>query len=196
MGLATVTDALLAAAWLGVVLDNRRMLRREAGARARESGPTRAVAAAVLAALLGGTALLERLSGGRVGFHPLAAGLGVGCAAAGLALHMRARRTLGVQWSSRVAVAPGHRLVTAGPYAWVRHPIYLAVLLLAAGTVLAHPSVATVCLAGGFAAGVAIKIRAEERVLRNAGGEAWARYAARVPALLPCPTGLVSRAWR
>jgi protein-S-isoprenylcysteine O-methyltransferase Ste14 len=41
-----------------------------------------------------------------------------------------------------------------------------------------------------------LKIPAEERVLRAACGEAWLRYAAAVPMLLPRPSALVRRAWR
>ncbi len=196
MSLRAVTDVLLVAAWLGVLLDNRHMRRREAEARAAEPRPAPAGVVAVLVALLGGAAVLEHLTGGRFAFNPLAAGLGVALAATGLALHTRARRALGVHWSSRVTIGPGHSLVTDGPYARVRHPIYLAVLLLAAGTAIAHPSLATCCLAGGFAAGVALKVPVEERVLRDAYGEAWVRYAARVPALLPRPADLLNRVWR
>jgi methyltransferase len=37
--------------------------------------------------------------------------------------------TLGHRWSTRVIVVPGERPVTAGPYRWLRHPNYLAVIL-------------------------------------------------------------------
>jgi len=84
-----------------------------------------------------------------------------------------------------IAVRARHEVVDHGPYARVRHPIYLGILLLAAGTVCAHPSPATVCVGLGTAAGVALKIPLEERALRRTLGEAYVRYAARVPALLP-----------
>jgi len=205
VSLPAAVDVLIAAAWIGLAADNLRLSRHEQEARARlppavSGGPraSRATRLGVLAILIGGGMLLEHRSGGRLGFHPLAALAGIALAAAGLALHMRARRALGVLWSSAIAVRPGQPIVTRGPYAIVRHPIYLGVLLLAAGTVLAHPSVATICIAAGLAVGVAWKIPAEERTLRAAYGEAWARYAAGVPALLPRPSrvraALVTRA--
>jgi len=205
--LATTVDVLLATAWLAVVADNLRQERREAAARAR-LGPVargrtqapQAVRLGLLVVLVAGAALLEQRSGGRLAFHAGAAVAGVALALAGVALHARARRALGVLWSSAVAVRTGHAVVRRGPYAVVRHPLYLAVLLLAAGTVLAHPSLATLCVAAGLGAGMALKIPAEERALRDACGDEWTRYAAAVPALLPRPsrlraalTGRVSR---
>jgi protein-S-isoprenylcysteine O-methyltransferase Ste14 len=76
------------------------------------------------------------------------------------------------------------------PWSWAgpthaRHPIYLSGLLLATGSFLAHPSAASTCLAGGLTAGLLLKTRLEERTLRDALGAEYARYAARVPALLP-----------
>ena len=78
-----------------------------------------------------------------------------------------------------------HPVVTRGPYALVRHPLYLGILLLAAGSALAHPSLAVVSAAAGLAAGIAYKIPGEERALRATCGDAYARYAAEVPALFP-----------
>src|SRR5207248_7826039 len=72
-------------------------------------------------------------------------------------------------------------------YRLVRHPIYLAGLLLAAGSFLAHPSPASACLGAGFALGVVLKAWLEERALRGVLGDEYARYAARVPALIPWP---------
>jgi len=205
VSLPAAVDVLIAAAWIGLAADNLRLSRREQEARARlppavSSGPraSRAARLGAIAVLICGGLVLERLTGGRLAFHPLAAVAGIALAAAGLALHARARRALGVLWSSAIAVRPGQPIVTRGPYAVVRHPIYLGVLLLAAGTLLAHPSAATICIAAGLAIGVAWKIPAEERTLRAAYGEAWARYAAGVPALLPRPSrvraALVTRA--
>ena len=37
--------------------------------------------------------------------------------------------TLGPRWSARVIVLPGVPLVTAGPYRWLRHPNYVAVIV-------------------------------------------------------------------
>ncbi|MEX1078282.1 MAG: isoprenylcysteine carboxyl methyltransferase family protein [Homoserinimonas sp.] len=37
--------------------------------------------------------------------------------------------SLGRQWNTRVIVVPGAGLVTRGPYRWLRHPNYLAVVI-------------------------------------------------------------------
>jgi protein-S-isoprenylcysteine O-methyltransferase Ste14 len=192
VGFGTVVDVLLVAAWIALAADNLLLARRERAARARlgpvvggGSGPGPAVRLAVLAVLLGCGVLLEQRVGGRLAFHPVVAIAGLVLAASGVALHLRARRVLGPLWSGPIAVRAGHAVVTTGPYALVRHPLYLAVLLLAAGSVLAHPSLAVACGAAGLAAGIAYKIPAEERVLRATCGDAYARYAAEVPALFP-----------
>ena len=192
MSFGTIVNALLVAAWITLAADNLLLARRERAARARlgpvvggSSGPRLGVRLAVLAVLLGCGALLEALTGGRVAFHPVAAIAGLVLAAAGVALHLRARRALGHFWSGPVAVRARQTVVTGGPYALVRHPLYLGILLLAAGSALAHPSLAVVCAAAGLAAGIAYKIPGEERALRATCGDAYARYAAEVPALFP-----------
>ena len=38
-------------------------------------------------------------------------------------------RTLGHRWNTRIVVVPGLPLVTAGPYRWLRHPNYVAVVV-------------------------------------------------------------------
>jgi methyltransferase len=53
------------------------------------------------------------------------------------ALKFWAITTLGVRWSFRVLVLPGAPLVSAGPYRYVRHPNYLAVLGEYAGVAIA-----------------------------------------------------------
>src|SRR5581483_4881203 len=80
---------------------------------------------------------------------------------------------------------PGRGRAGEGARAPADRVLRLGILLLAAGTVCAHPSPATVCVGLGTAAGVALKIPLEERALRRTLGEAYVRYAARVPALLP-----------
>ena len=182
---------MLATAWIALVLDGVWQTHRAHAARATLGPvvvhawqPSVAAGMAVLVTTLAGALVLERALG-RFAFRPAAALAGVALAGGGVALHAWARRTLGPMWSGVVQVRAQHVLIERGPYRLVRHPIYLAGLLLALGSFLLHPSPATACLGGGFAAGVVLKAWFEERALRGALGEQYARYAARVPALIP-----------
>jgi protein-S-isoprenylcysteine O-methyltransferase Ste14 len=97
-----------------------------------------------------------------------------------------AARTLGKQWSLVARVVEGHELVTRGPYAVVRNPIYLAMLgmLIASGLASTRWVIILVALVL-FQTGTAIRIRTEEKILREAFGVKFEEYARRVPAFLP-----------
>jgi protein-S-isoprenylcysteine O-methyltransferase Ste14 len=186
-----VADALVIAAWVLLAADSAWHAWRERGRRA-DLGPSVArgwqppvpLRILWLAATLAGVLLLERRAG-RFDVHPALATVGAALLAGGLVLHHRARRALGPYWSPTVTVQRAHAVVERGPYGVVRHPIALAVILLAIGTLLAHPSIATACLAVGLTAGLGLRIRLEERMLRRTLGADYERYAARVPAIVP-----------
>ncbi|MGF1662114.1 MAG: isoprenylcysteine carboxyl methyltransferase family protein [Kineosporiaceae bacterium] len=79
-------------------------------------------------------------------------------------------RTLGPQWNTRVVVVPGMPLVTGGPYRWLRHPNYVAVVLEGIALPLVHTAWLT---AVGFTVLnlvllLGVRIPAEERALRSA----------------------------
>ena len=85
-----------------------------------------------------------------------------------------------------VTIQPGHRVVTAGPYRWVRHPSYTGGLVGLLGLGVALGSAAAVlALVVVPLIGVLIRIRHEERTLRSALGAEYDAYAARTPRLLP-----------
>ncbi|MGD0957136.1 MAG: isoprenylcysteine carboxylmethyltransferase family protein [Candidatus Acidiferrales bacterium] len=97
-----------------------------------------------------------------------------------------AARTLGKQWALVARVIEGHELITAGPYAIVRNPIYLSMLGMFLASALAVSR--WQALLGGlivFLAGTAIRIRTEEKLLRETFAARFDDYARRVPALLP-----------
>ena len=77
-----------------------------------------------------------------------------------------------------------HRLITRGPYAIVRHPIYLGYIVAAAGSLLLYQTWTTVFLIL-CALGVIRRALREEEVLAKAFGAEWAEYRQRVPMLLP-----------
>ena len=101
-------------------------------------------------------------------------------------LTIAAVRTLGKQWSYEARLVEGHRLIVGGPYSHMRHPIYTAMLglLVATGLVLAH-WIALVIAIVIFGIGTTIRVRAEEKLLREAFGEDFDAYARYVPAILP-----------
>jgi len=56
--------------------------------------------------------------------------------ALGLGFSVMARLWLGRNWSGTVTVKANHELIRSGPYAFVRHPIYIGLLLALASTAL------------------------------------------------------------
>ncbi|MBF5043061.1 isoprenylcysteine carboxylmethyltransferase family protein [Aggregicoccus sp. 17bor-14] len=100
----------------------------------------------------------------------------------------RAVAHLGKQWSLQARMLEGHELVTTGPYALVRHPIYTALLALLGATALAQGAPLALLLGLAlYAAGTALRVRTEEQLLEATFGPAYAAYRARVPAVLPWP---------
>lgn len=95
-------------------------------------------------------------------------------------------RTLGKQWALRARLVEGHKLITEGPYAWVRNPIYTGMLgmLIATGLAMEH-WLATIVAVPIFVVGLVVRVRSEEKLLRAAFGEEFEDYARRVPAVLP-----------
>jgi protein-S-isoprenylcysteine O-methyltransferase Ste14 len=75
-------------------------------------------------------------------------------------------------------------LVTHGPYAVVRHPLYLGEFGACAGLVVASPSARNFALAVVFAVAQTARMRMEERELAHQFPE-YAAYAARTPRLVP-----------
>ena len=182
----TAGDLALCAAWAALAVDVA--VRRPRAPRNRVVASAPHPGALARAIILGGT--LAAVAGLEWMRPPSSTpgwltGAGVALVSAGLALHVAARRALGPWWDSVATVREDHSVIARGPYAIVRHPLYLAILLMAAGTVLAHPSVAAGAAAGGLALGTVLKIRAEEALLRRVLGEPYVRYARTVPALLP-----------
>jgi protein-S-isoprenylcysteine O-methyltransferase Ste14 len=70
--------------------------------------------------------------------HPAIAAMGVILCAVGIAFAIWARRHLGRNWGMPMSLQQGHELVTTGPYAQVRHPIYTGILLAMLGSALAE----------------------------------------------------------
>jgi protein-S-isoprenylcysteine O-methyltransferase Ste14 len=111
---------------------------------------------------------------------------GVFSAIGSVALVMLAVRELGKQWSLEARLVEDHALIMTGPYNLVRHPIYTAMLgmLIATGIVISHWAVASGAVIV-FLIGTFIRTRFEERLLRDAFGEEFAKWKARVPGLIP-----------
>lgn len=97
-----------------------------------------------------------------------------------------ALKTLGKEWSLTARVVEGHKLATTGPYAYVRHPIYAGMLGMLVATALAvsHWTAGLAALVIFFA-GTIIRVRSEERLLREVFGEHFDNYTRRVSAIVP-----------
>jgi protein-S-isoprenylcysteine O-methyltransferase Ste14 len=95
-------------------------------------------------------------------------------------------RTLGKEWSVTARLVEGHELVTRGPYRLMRHPIYTGMLgmLVATGLAISHwfSLLAAIVV---FFIGTIIRVRSEERLLREQFGTQFEDYARRVAAMLP-----------
>lgn len=106
----------------------------------------------------------------------------------GLAFLLWGRLTLGKMYFVSTAFGAqlfaGHQLVTRGPFALVRHPIYLGLIASAVGSLLLYQTWTTAAYAI-FAPFVLFRARREEQALAAEFGEEWQAYCRRVPAFFP-----------
>lgn len=112
-------------------------------------------------------------------------GIGILLTLAGCAFALWARAVLGRNWSGTVTVKEDHELITHGPYAWVRHPIYSGLLLALLGTALVvgkliYLSLIPICLLA-----LVYKFIAEEKFMLETFGNRYRSYRLRVKALIP-----------
>jgi protein-S-isoprenylcysteine O-methyltransferase Ste14 len=110
---------------------------------------------------------------------------GAAITVAGLLFSVWARRHLGANWSQAVTLKQDHELITSGPYALVRHPIYTGLLLALLGSALARGEwrgLLAVLIVFGV---LWQKLRLEEKFMRNQFGESYEAYSRRVTALVP-----------
>ncbi len=106
----------------------------------------------------------------------------------GIAFLLWARLVLGemyfVSTSFGAQLYAGHRLVTSGPFALVRHPMYVGLVAAALGSLLLYQT--WTCLAYAlFAPFVLRRAWREEQALAAEFGEQWQTYCRQVPAFIP-----------
>ena len=113
-------------------------------------------------------ALVEVWLLGRV-FHPVLGWTALALAVASQALRWWCIASLGRHWSTRVLVVPGDELVTRGPYRYLKHPNYVAVVVEGVALPLVHTAWIT---ATAFTVLNAVllrtRIRVEDRALAGA----------------------------
>src|SRR5258708_1280093 len=97
--------------------------------------------------------------------------LGVVLFAVGGALRLWPVFVLCDRFSGLVALQPGHRLVTSGVYGVIRHPSYLGLIVNSLGWAFAFRSGVGVLLTVLLIPPLAVRIRAEERLLRTQFGD-------------------------
>jgi protein-S-isoprenylcysteine O-methyltransferase Ste14 len=118
-----------------------------------------------------------------VGLWPFWVGAAV--TIAGLLFAVWAREHLGRNWSRSVTIKQDHELITTGPYALVRHPIYTGILTGFLGMAVAISQLR------GFIVLVLIffvfwmKLRMEEQWMRTQFGQTYATYVHQTAALVP-----------
>ena len=95
-------------------------------------------------------------------------------------------RTMGRNWSIVARTREDHELVRTGPFAHVRHPIYLALFLFMLAMAIAYGHTRNLLVAAPlYALGTWMRIGHEERLLRIQFGSDYDAYAARVKRFVP-----------
>jgi protein-S-isoprenylcysteine O-methyltransferase Ste14 len=149
--------------------------------------PTLALVYVLVAASVAAAQILGRRGGllwpgGRL--WPVVAGLVLIVAC--IALRAWSIGTLGRFFQYAIQIQSGHTVVTSGPYRFVRHPSYTGLILGVTGYALACGDVWSLAAAAVLTGtGLTIRIRVEERQLRDSLGADYDEFAARRKRLIP-----------
>jgi len=118
---------------------------------------------------------------------PVVRGIGMALSLYAIGLLATVPRFLGRQLVPKAVVFSDHQLVTDGPFRWIRHPTYSAVLALWLGAALATLDAILLVLFLFPLVGLSAQARAEEELLRDKFGDAYEAYARRTGRFVPRP---------
>jgi protein-S-isoprenylcysteine O-methyltransferase Ste14 len=116
---------------------------------------------------------------------PIVAITGAAVCALGIGVAMWARVYLGRNWGMPMSLREGHELVTTGPYALVRHPIYTGILLALVGTAAVQARWPSLVLLVFFFAYFIYAAKVEERTMREQFPVEYPAYVRRTRMLIP-----------
>jgi len=111
--------------------------------------------------------------------------MGVALRVVSLAIHAWSRATLGKEWSSPLQMRDQHHLVTTGPYAWIRHPIYLALMSFMTSIALVTANWLFIALLVFSIVDLTLRIPKEEQMMIARFGDEYKAYMKRTGRLLP-----------
>ncbi len=118
--------------------------------------------------------------------HGWVAALGVVTASLGIAGTLATQLAMGESWRIGVDEHERTALVTGGPFAVVRNPIYSAMVMTAVGLALMVPNVVALAALAVLAVALQLQVRVvEEPYLRRVHGPAFDAYAGTVGRFVP-----------
>jgi protein-S-isoprenylcysteine O-methyltransferase Ste14 len=187
--MSVIAEYLFPAMWLGYLAYWQVMSKDVKGTERQEPGLSRLVRLVLIVCAVG-LLSLPRVPLPLLNERFLPAGAwcfwsGAAVTAAGLHFSVWARRHLGKNWSQAVTVKEDHELVTSGPYALVRHPIYTGLLMAFVGSAIARGEWRGLLAVTLVLTVLWRKLSLEERWMGSRFGDPYAAYARRVRRLVP-----------
>jgi protein-S-isoprenylcysteine O-methyltransferase Ste14 len=188
-GMAAIIWALGIVAWVAIRLPHRRRARKTRVAAAERTLserlllPVATIGLVVIPAFYLATGIPAFAD---YRFRPWMGWCGLVVEVAFLALFHASHRWLGRNWSVTLEIRQNHRLVTDGPYRYVRHPMYSSFWLWAIAQALLLPNWVA-GLAGLVGVGLLYfgRVGAEEAMMEKSFGDEYRNYAARTGRVFP-----------
>jgi len=178
-------DLLIGTGALWLALEARQGLQHRPDAVTADQGSRPFLRVTAMVGAIGAIAAAKAVSA-VIASPTTTAWVGLGFLWCGVALRVWSFRTLGRYFTFTVQTSGDQPVITDGPYRFVRHPSYAAILLAVIGLgVLLNNWVSLVILVAAVTAGLVFRIRVEERALFAALGDGYRRYAATHKRLIP-----------
>ncbi len=169
-----------------MVIEVRQSLNHRSDAAVADAGSRPVIRVATIVGVVGAILAVKHLPGADIGVPTVAAWIGLVVLWCGVGLRWWSFHTLGRYFTFRVQTSADQPVITGGPYRFVRHPSYSAILLAVAGIgLLIGNWVALAALLVAVGAAVVYRIHIEERALLAAIGDPYRAFAATRKRLVP-----------
>jgi protein-S-isoprenylcysteine O-methyltransferase Ste14 len=175
---------LVVSAVIWLLVELRESTNRRPEATKSDGGSRQYIRVASIVGVVGAVVLTRNVSSGRI--SPDLAWVGLVLFWCGIALRFWSFHALGRYFTSTVQTSADQPVITGGPYRFVRHPSYAAVLLMVMGVGLFLGSWWSFAwLTASVLCGLLFRIRVEERALLLQLGDRYDTYATGHKRLVP-----------